>query len=554
MTVRMRPLLRPSTKGKRHARGICARISALAKGTLPIKANTVKLGTKLLAAPLLTALVVFSVGQLTLFLTKLQTAQVEKTILSQSDDYRTLSNAQEQIAQLHTGMYRNLGLIGSMEAAQITQLRESAKLQMEGFKRVVQGASGIAERDAASAQAIQSLSGLADQYTAQIDLALARSSAETGAGAGFAVMREADISFAKLAEATRALGQHVDELSDASVAALQQEAQTIAVVLGLLGCATVFAAVWFSWRMQKSLVQALQHASAVATQVEQGNLSLQVDSARQDELGDLLRSLGTMSAQLNAILRQVSQSAESLQLTSVEIAAGNNDLSQRTEQAANNLQAAASAMEQLTATVSQTATAAGRANQLASNSAQVAAQGGTVVTMVVDTMEGINTSSRRIADIIGVIDGIAFQTNILALNAAVEAARAGEQGRGFAVVATEVRSLAGRSAQAAREIKTLISASVERVQTGSNQASHAGSTMSDIVGSARQVAELIGEITRATAEQSAGIHHVNASVVQLDQMTQQNAALVEQSAAASTSQLEHAQRLAQLVRRFQLAA
>jgi len=346
----------------------------------------------------------------------------------------------------------------------------------------------------------------------------------------------------------------VDEMSDASVAALQQEAQTIAVVLGLLGCATVIVAVWFSWRMQKSLVQALQHASAVATQVAQGNLSLQVDSARQDELGDLLRSLGTMSAQLNAILRQVSQSAESLQLTSVEIAAGNNDLSQRTEQAANNLQAAASAMEQLTATVSQTATAAGRANQLASTSAQVAAQGGTVVTMVVDTMEGINTSSRRIADIIGVIDGIAFQTNILALNAAVEAARAGEQGRGFAVVATEVRSLAGRSAQAAREIKTLISASVERVQTGSNQASHAGSTMSDIVGSARQVAELIGEITRATAEQSAGIHHVNASVVQLDQMTQQNAALVEQSAAASTSQLEHAQRLAQLVRRFQLAA
>jgi len=554
MTVRMRPLLRPSTKGKRHASGICARISALAKGTLPIKANTVKLGTKLLAAPLLTALVVFSVGQLTLFLTKLHTVQVEKTILSQSDDYRTLSNAQEQIAQLHTGMYRNLGLIGSMEAAQITQLRESAKLQMEGFKRVVQGASGIAERDAASAQAIQSLSGLADQYTAQIDLALARSSAETGAGAGFAVMREADISFAKLAEATRALVQHVDGMSDASVAALQQEAQTIAVVLGLLGCATVIVAVWFSWRMQKSLVQALQHASAVATQVAQGNLSLQVDSARQDELGDLLRSLGTMSAQLNAILRQVSQSAESLQLTSVEIAAGNNDLSQRTEQAANNLQAAASAMEQLTATVSQTATAAGRANQLASTSAQVAAQGGTVVTMVVDTMEGINTSSRRIADIIGVIDGIAFQTNILALNAAVEAARAGEQGRGFAVVATEVRSLAGRSAQAAREIKTLISASVERVQTGSSQASHAGSTMSDIVGSARQVAELIGEITRATAEQSAGIHHVNASVVQLDQMTQQNAALVEQSAAASTSQLEHAQRLAQLVRRFQLAA
>ncbi len=513
-----------------------------------------KLGIKLLAAPLLTALVVFTVGQMTLGLVSQQTSQVEQTILSQSDDYRTLSSAQEQIAQIHTGVYRNLGLIGSMDAAQLNHLRADMAQQIAGFKRVVQGASSIAARDGESSQAVTDLAMLADRYSGQIDLAVSRSSAETGAGAGFAVMREADVTFAALASATRTLVQHVDELSEASVAAAQQRAQTIVVVLALLGLLTVIAAVWFSWRMQRSVVRALQHASAVAGEVAQGNLSLQVDSERNDELGDLLRSLGKMSGQLSQTLHQVSQSAQSLQITSAEISAGNQDLSQRTEQAAANLQAAASAMEQLTCTVSQTAEAASRANQLAGSSADVAAQGGSIVSMVVDTMDGINASSRRIADIIGVIDGIAFQTNILALNAAVEAARAGEQGRGFAVVATEVRSLAGRSAQAAREIKTLIGASVERVQAGSSQASHAGNTMADIVGSAQQVAQIIGEITLATAEQSAGIHHVNASVVELDQMTQKNAALVEQSAAASASQRDHADRLAKLVRSFQLAA
>ncbi len=511
-----------------------------------------KLGTKLLAAPLLTGLVVFSVGQLTMSLVNQQSSKVEQTILSQSDDYRTLSNAQEQVAQIHTSVYRNLGLIGSMDPAQLKHLRVDMAQQLAGFQRVVQAASSISERDAESLKAVTDLVKLAEQYAGQIDQAIGRSSAETGAGAGLAVMRDADVTFAALAQATRALIQHVDELSEASVVDAQRRSKTIVVILALLGMVSVAIAVWFSWRMQRNMVRALQDASAVAREVAQGNLTLQVDSERDDELGDLLRSLGKMSAQLSQTMHQVSQSAESLQITSAEISAGNQDLSQRTEQAASNLQAAASAMEQLTCTVSQTAEAAIRANRLASSSAEIAAQGGSVVSMVVDTMEGINTSSRRIADIIAVIDGIAFQTNILALNAAVEAARAGEQGRGFAVVATEVRSLAGRSAHAAREIKSLIGASVERVQTGSSQASHAGNTMADIVGSAKQVAQIIGEITTATAEQSIGIHHVNASVVQLDQMTQQNAAMVEQYAVASAGQREHADRLVELVSTFRL--
>ena len=224
-----------------------------------------KLGIKLLAAPLLTALVVFTVGQLTLGLVSQQTSQVEQTILSQSDDYRTLSSAQEQIAQIHTGVYRNLGLIGSMDAAQLNQLRSDMAQQIAGFKRVVQGASSIAARDGESSQAVTDLAMLADRYSGQIDLAVSRSSAETGAGAGFAVMREADVTFAALASATRTLVQHVDELSEASVAAAQQRAQTIVVVLALLGLLTVIAAVWFSWRMQRSVVRSLQHSSAGQT-------------------------------------------------------------------------------------------------------------------------------------------------------------------------------------------------------------------------------------------------------------------------------------------------
>jgi methyl-accepting chemotaxis protein len=245
---------------------------------------------------------------------------------------------------------------------------------------------------------------------------------------------------------------------------------------------------------------------------------------------------------------------DSMSTAAQEIATGNGDLSQRTEQTASNLQQTASSMEQLTGTVKQSADSARQANQLAASAAEVAARGGSVVSQVVSTMDDINASSKKIADIIGVIDGIAFQTNILALNAAVEAARAGEQGRGFAVVAGEVRSLAQRSAEAAKEIKSLIGTSVDKVESGSKLVADAGKTMAEIVGSVRRVTDIIGEITAAAAEQSEGIGQVNVAVTQLDQMTQQNAALVEQSAAAAESLKDQAQRLAQVVGTFKLDA
>jgi methyl-accepting chemotaxis protein len=285
-------------------------------------------------------------------------------------------------------------------------------------------------------------------------------------------------------------------------------------------------------------------------EVARGNLAAMV---REPVPGSLLDALAAMIAALRHTVSQVRNTTESIATASGQIAAGNHDLSARTEQTASNLQQTAASMEELTGTVAHTAGSAAKANELASSASTAAAKGGKVVDQVVSTMADINVSSKRIGDIIGVIDGIAFQTNILALNAAVEAARAGEQGRGFAVVATEVRSLAKRSADAAKEIKSLIAASVERVESGSALVAQAGATMKDIVTSVQHVSDIIGEITNASSEQSSGIGQVNGAVAQLDQMTQQNAALVEESAAAAESLKEQAKRLSEVVEVFRLA-
>jgi methyl-accepting chemotaxis protein len=297
----------------------------------------------------------------------------------------------------------------------------------------------------------------------------------------------------------------------------------------------------------------LQESIKVAGAIAEGDLTQRISAERRDEFGSLMRALQHMNESLGKVVGNVRASTDSISTASTEIATGNTDLSARTEQTASNLQQTASSMEQLTGTVKQSADSARQANQLASSAAEVAARGGSVVSQVVSTMDEINAASKKISDIIGVIDGIAFQTNILALNAAVEAARAGEQGRGFAVVASEVRSLAQRSAQAAREIKGLIGASVEKVESGSRLVADAGATMNEIVGSVQRVSDIIGEITAASSEQSDGIGQVNVAVTQLDQMTQQNAALVEESAAAAESLKEQANRLAQVVSVFKLA-
>ena len=325
------------------------------------------------------------------------------------------------------------------------------------------------------------------------------------------------------------------------------------IILSALLLAGLALGSLMAWSIGRSVTTPVHEAVKAADIIAAGDLSHSVSSQRGDELGDLLRTIGRMQESLRTLVGQVRSSTDSIGTASVEIATGNQDLSARTEQTASNLQQAASSMEQLNGTVKQSADSARQANQLAASAAEVAQRGGSVVSQVVSTMDEINASSKKIADIIGVIDGIAFQTNILALNAAVEAARAGEQGRGFAVVASEVRSLAQRSAEAAKEIKGLIGASVERVEAGSKLVADAGQTMGEIVGSVQRVSDIIGEITAAAAEQSDGIGQVNTAVTQLDQMTQQNAALVEQSAAAAESLKDQADRLTQVVGGFRLA-
>ena len=304
----------------------------------------------------------------------------------------------------------------------------------------------------------------------------------------------------------------------------------------------------------RSITQPLAKAEALARAVANGDLSGADQSHGTNEVGMLIEAQQQMRAKLRPVVEQVRRGSESVAIASGEIAQGNSDLSARTESQASALEQTAAAMEQLSSTVRQNADSARQANQLAESASTVATQGGEVVAQVVTTMHDINAASRKIADIIGVIDGIAFQTNILALNAAVEAARAGEQGRGFAVVASEVRSLAGRSAAAAKEIKTLIQASVERVEHGNSLVDRAGTTMTEVVTSIRRVTDIMGEISAASQEQSQGVAQVGDAVTQMDQVTQQNAALVEEMAAAASSLNTQAQDLVSTVAFFKLGA
>jgi methyl-accepting chemotaxis protein len=319
-----------------------------------------------------------------------------------------------------------------------------------------------------------------------------------------------------------------------------------AALLVIIGALVVIVLV------MSSVLRSLKTAVRVAEEIAKGDLTGNIEVSSKDETAALLCALQSMQRRLSDAVRQIAEATHTIAMAATEIASGNADLSSRTEQQASSLEETASSMEELTGTVKQNADNARQANQLAAGASTQAVKGGEVVAQVVHSMASINESSRKIADIIGVIDGIAFQTNILALNAAVEAARAGEQGRGFAVVASEVRSLAQRSAAAAKEIKTLIGNSVEKVDNGTKLVDEAGRTMQEVVSSVKRVTDIISEIAAASVEQSTGIEQVNAAVMQMDQVTQQNAALVEEAAAAADSMQQQAQALSKAVSVFRV--
>jgi methyl-accepting chemotaxis protein len=348
-----------------------------------------------------------------------------------------------------------------------------------------------------------------------------------------------------LVQATARAGQQAADKATASAAlarSVLMAAASLALAVGVAAACLI----------ARSVTRPLKQAVNVAEQVARGDLSQDIEHASRDETGALLNALSGMQSSLHQLVGEVSDSAHAIELASSEVAMGNSDLSQRTEQTAGNLQQTSSSMAQLTGSVRQTSESAQAANSLASSAAAAAQRGGEVVSQVVDNMQDIAARSKRVVDIIGVIDGIAFQTNILALNAAVEAARAGEQGRGFAVVASEVRNLAQRSAAAAQDIKVLIGASVEKVESGSRLVEDAGRTMNDIVTSVRKVSAMIGEISASSTLQTDSLHDVSDAMTQLDYMTQQNAALVEQSAAAAESLKSQAQHLSKVVSVFTL--
>ncbi|MFO1336701.1 MAG: methyl-accepting chemotaxis protein [Burkholderiaceae bacterium] len=511
-----------------------------------------KLGTKLLLPPIVTALVALAGGAINAAMMQREAGHNAELFNGSMDQLRTITSVQEQMGQMHASVYRTLTLIGSLDDAAVKAFRAELPKQVQGIARVAASVSEQHEGDNvlrdSAAQVGTQLAAYAKQADQAIDLA------SVDPNTGVAAMQGADASFKAASQAMVKLIDGIEAAGQDAEAASTGRARSTALWLGLLSVALTAAVVWGSARLLSRLVRALGDASRLAESVAGGDLTPRPAATRADEIGDLQRSLARMVERLHESMQTVRQAAGSIATASSEIASGNQDLSGRTEEAASQLQQTASSMVQLTGSVGQSAEAASQANQLAGNASDVAQRGGQAVAQVVATMEEINQASRKIGDIIGVIDGIAFQTNILALNAAVEAARAGEQGRGFAVVAGEVRSLAGRSAEAAREIKALIGASVEKVESGSRLVQDAGSTMTEIVDASRRVSDIIAEITASTVEQRDGIGQINTAVAQLDQMTQQNAALVEQSAAAADNMKSQAQRLAEVVSTFRLAA
>lgn len=463
--------------------------------------------------------------------------------------FENLSSAQQALAKQHAGLYRTVAISSSLDDLVIQQLRDKLAQQLAAVSSAIRLEIAAHPSEALQAAA-QRFGEQILQYgkaaTSAIDLST------VDANTGIAAMQRADARFVEIDTTLSGIFKLIKQSSDSDLGRFEKLSDIQRLCVGLLALLLGIASVVFAWRMQRQIVRDLSICVQATQDVALGQLDVILESERADELGDMVRSLGAMVKHLGTTIELVQQTADSIKLGSQGITADNHELKSRIELQAVSLEETVHAMQALTGAVTQNADNAFQANQLAQSASEVAIKGGDAVSQVVSTMESIHVSATKIADIISVIDGIAFQTNILALNAAVEAARAGESGRGFAVVASEVRALAQRSAAAAKQINNLISNSGELVQVGMKLADQAGATMKEIVSSVQNVTRLLGEIATASQAQRTEIEQVNLSMGKIDESTRKNRALVEQTAVATVSLQSRASYLAKAIGEFKL--
>ncbi|MFC0251395.1 methyl-accepting chemotaxis protein [Massilia consociata] len=511
--------------------------------------SDLKIGTRLGSA--FAAILVLMAVMLASALWQLARIDEAKSVMAETNHKSKL--ADDWLEGIATNSVRTLAKVKSTDAADEQYYDDEMKAVSARVSEVQKELASLVSSEQGKAL-MQAVAEQRQRYAAIRDEAFRRK-AELGAGHE---ELKAFVNDKLLPEMKRYVGaveevaayqKQLFDAADASIDALQASAKRLLIAIGLVALA---CGATFGWLLTRSITRPLARAVELARQVASGDLTAEIQVSTRDEVGQLLSALKRMNACLLATVHEVRAGTETIVTASQQIASGNLDLSSRTEQQASALEETASSMEELTSSVRQNADNARQANTLAQSASEIAVRGGAVVSQVVTTMASINESSKKIGDIIAVIDGIAFQTNILALNAAVEAARAGEQGRGFAVVASEVRNLAQRSAGAAKEIRGLITDSVAKVDAGGRLVDEAGATMQEIVQGITRVTDVMAEITSASAEQALGIEQVNAAITQMDDVTQQNAALVEEAAAAAASMQDQAASLAQLVSTFKV--
>ena len=506
---------------------------------------------KILIAPALSIVFLLGFGAISYGVVNQQNRAMEDIATKRVDGLSTVLDIQHDIAEVHSGVYRLFTWIANLSEDKVKGAVSEQNAKILGTTNALTRFRNQPHLTDEERKAVDAVLPMMAKYRKLAEDAIDLSTGDVSTGA--MLMQSADKQYQETVRILEDLALIQKRLAnEAYDNAAATSRKAVVLLIGILLTA-VAASIIAALLMSRAIVRPLHVAIRAADRIASGDLSDEVKVRGDDETGDLLRALATMTTNLRQLVGEVAGGAHMVADTSAQIAQGNQDLSQRTEEQASTLEETASSMEELTSTVSLNAQNARQASQLAMNASDVARKGGQVVGQVVHTMAGISESSRKIGDIIGVIDGIAFQTNILALNAAVEAARAGEQGRGFAVVAAEVRNLAQRSAAAAKEIKSLIGESVDKVDTGGKLVDNAGKTMEEIVASVKKVNDLIAEIAAASEEQDAGIQQVNTAVTQMDQVVQQNASLVEEAAAATESMKTQASQLLQMVARFKLA-